>query len=743
MPKVKTKVGFRGKSKDLEVTIPDNEPAPWGLDAQLRYVGTDVRRIDGVLKITGRAKYTYDVRPPGMLWGKILHSPWGAAKIKALDLKAAKALPGVRAVHVFKDVGRPLLYHGDEILAIAADTEEIAEDAIRAVKIEYDRKPVATTVQAAMKDDAPMVFEGEKNVKPGKPTGEKAKVDAAMKGAAKTVEAVYETQVQTHSALEPHGSTALFEKDGSLTLYVSTQGTFQCKGDAVNFSKLPDDKVRAVAEMVGGGFGSKFSIGRSGQAAIALARETKRPVKVMCTREGEHLTGGNRPSSLQKVKAGLRPDGKFVAYAVEAYGTAGINGGGAGVANPVIYDTGEKWKQESTVVTNGGPAAAFRSPSWPQGVFALESFLDECAHALAMDPLELRRKNTEDEVYLAQWELGAKMIGWDRRNKVPGAGKGVVKRGIGMASSMWRQMGGPGCEVDVLIHKDGTVEAKNGAQDIGTGTRTLIAIIVAEELGLKPTDIKVSLGDTRWPKGPGSGGSKTAPTVGPAARNAAFLAKKKLLELASAKLDVPASELALRDGRVAGKGKSLTFAEAAALIKGEPISVRGARSDNYDSYMKQVHGAQFAEVEVDTETGHVKVVKVVAIQDAGRVINKLLFESQLVGGVIQGISYGLLEDRILDGRYGVQMNADLMMYKIAASMEMPEIVPVAFDVANAGNNCGMMGLGEPPNIPTAAALGNAIFNATGLRLRQLPMTPDKVLAAAAAAASKGPKRAAI
>lgn len=730
MPKIKTKVGFRGKVKELEVEIPENDPAPWGMDAQLHHVGTDVERLDGVLKVTGQAKYTYDQAPPGLLHGKLLHSPWGAAKIKSLDVTPARNLPGVRAVHVFKEAGRPLLYHGDEILAVAADSEEIAEEALRAVKIEYDRQPVVTTVSAALADGAPMVFEGEKNARPNREQGEKAKVAAALASAHKVVEATYSTQVQTHSALEPHGTTAVFGKDGTLTVYVSTQGTFQCKAEAVKVSGLPDDKVNVVSQMIGGGFGSKFSLGASGRAAILLARQTKRPVKVMCSREGEHTTGGNRPSSLQKLKAGVRKDGKIVAYSVEAYGSGGVTMGGAGVANPVIYDVGEKWKQETMVATNGGPAAAFRSPSWPQGVFAMESFLDELAHAAGMDPLAFRKQNIDDEVYVAQWDLGAAKIGWDRRNKVPGAGKGILKRGIGMASSRWGQMGGKGAEVDVVIHRDGTVEAKNGAQDIGTGTRTLLAVIVAEELGLKPKEIQVSLGETRWPIGPGSGGSRTAPTVGPAARHGAYLAKQKLFELVAPKLGVPAADLRAEPGYIAGKGKRMTFAEACALIPAkQPITARGVRQENYGAYMKQVHGAQFAEVEVDTETGHVRVIKVVTVQDAGRVINKLLFESQLVGGVIQGMSYALLEDRVLDARYGVQMNADLMMYKIAGALEMPEIVPVAFDVANAGNNCGMAGLGEPPNIPTAAAIANAIFNATGVRLRSLPMTPDRVLLA--------------
>ncbi len=735
MPKIKTKVGFRGHVKEIEAEIPDGEPAPWGADVLLKHVGTDVPRLDGVLKVTGRAKYTYDIHPPGMLWGKILHSPWGAAKITSFDLQEAKLVPGVKAVYVFpeKEKNRTVRYHGDEILAVAAETEEAAEEAVRAVKVVLERSPVATTIASAMAPGAPLVFEGEGNVKPGKDQGERAKVDAAIAKADVAHEATYDTQVQTHSSLETHGATAVFEKDGALTLYISTQGTFGCKGQAVDLTKLPDDKVRVVAQMVGGGFGSKFSLGAEGRAAIALAKETRRPVRVMLTREGEHQTGGCRPASVQKMKAGVNKNGKIVAYAVHVLGTGGVAGGGTGAANPSIYETGEKWKLENTVFTNQGPSAAMRSPGHPQGIFALEGFLDELAHAVKMDPLEFRRRNTTDEVYLAQWAMGAEKIGWSRRNKVPGGAPGVIKRGIGMASSIWRQMGGPKCEVDVIVHRDGTVEALNGAQDIGTGTRTVVAVIVAEELGLKPSQIKVSLGDTRWPVGPGSGGSKTAPSIGPAARHAGYLAKQKLLALAAEKLGVPAAELRLEDRLVAGRGRRLTFEEACALIPGkDPIKVRGVRAKNYEAYMAQVHGAQFAEVEVDTETGHVRVVKVVTIQDAGRVIDKLLFESQLVGGVIQGLSYALLETRMLDRNYGPQMNADLMMYKIAGSMEMPEIVPVAFDVANAGNNCGMMGLGEPPNIPTAAAITNAIFNAIGVRLRSLPMTPDKVLAALAA-----------
>ncbi|HXU80246.1 MAG TPA: xanthine dehydrogenase family protein molybdopterin-binding subunit [Polyangia bacterium] len=752
MSKVKTQVGFRGHVKELEVDIPEGEPAPWGMDAQLKIVGTDVPRIDGVLKVTGRAKYTYDKHPKGMLWGKILHSPWGAATIKALDLTEAKASPGVRAVHVFKDVGRPLLYHGDEVLAIAADSEEQAEDAIRAVKVTFEKKDVATTIAQAIRPNAPMVFEGEKNVKPPKKLTDKEiadaevarqKAQAAITKADRIFEATYDTQVQTHSALETHGAIATFQKDGSLILDISTQATFGCKADAVKLTELPDDKVHIVAEMVGGGFGAKFNIDASGRAAIMLAKATGKPVKVMLTREGEHTTGGCRPGSVQKMRAGVRKDGKIVGYTAEIHGTGGVSAGGTGATNPAIYDVGEKWKQERTVFTNGGPSMAMRSPAWPQGVFAMEGFLDEMADALGMDPIAFRKKNIEDEVYVAQWDLGAEKIGWASRNKVAGSGKGVIKRGMGMASSTWRQMGGPKCEVDVAINHDGSVETWNGAQDIGTGNRTLLAVIVAEELGLKVPDVTVHLGDTRWPIGPGSGGSKTSPSLGPAARTAAYQCKQKLAALAAPKLGVKPEDVRIADGLIAARGKSLTWKQAAALIpQKEPIKVRGVRGGNYDSYAKQVHGCNFAEVEVDTETGHVRVLRIVTIQDAGRVIDKLLFESQLIGGAIQGLSYALFENRILDRNYGPQVNADLMMYKVAGPMEMPEITAVAFDLANAGNNCGMMGLGEPPNIPTAAAIANAVYNAIGVRVRSLPITPDKVLSALAQK-SKSSNKAAI
>lgn len=729
------KLGFPGNSRDVELTVPDGEPVPWGLDDGLTVVGTDVRRVDAVAKVTGRAKYTYDVRLPGMLHARIKYAAIGAGTVRGLALDGARQRPGVRGVLALKKVGDPILHPGDELAAVAAESEDEAEDALQAIEVEIEPLPAVTTIDQAMAPGARQVFPGKDNVRSQRLGGDdpdraEREARAALARAARVVEATYETQVQTHNALEPHGVLARFEKDGGITLWASTQGTFGVKGEVVEHLKLPDEKVRVLAEYVGGGFGSKFGIDVCGKVAIALAKQTGRPVKCMLSREEEHLTGGNRPSSRQTMRAGIDRQGRIQGVVVEVWGTGGI-GGGAGASNPAIYEWGKKFKIEHAVYTNGPASRAFRAPGHPQGIFAVESMMDELAHAAGLDPLEFRKRNVRHPFYEAQWELGAREIGWaQKRNPRPGSERGVRKRGVGMASTLWYQMGRPGSEVDVTIHADGTVVAANGAQDIGTGTKTVLATIVAEELGLRPEAVQVRLGDTNLPVGPGSGGSATAPGVGPAARHAGVLARQALARVAGRKLGAPPESLRFEGGRVlAEEGRSLSFREAARLIPTGKLTVRGVRGKNVESYHPAAGGCQFAEVEVDTETGVIRVLKIVAVQDAGQPISKLLFESQILGGVIQGLSYALHEERILDPRHGVQLNADLLSYKIAGPLDMPEIVPIAFNVRNGGNACSMLGLGEPPKIPTAAAIANAVFNATGRRVRALPMTPRRVLEA--------------
>ncbi len=727
----KTKVGVGNDIREIDVEVPDGEHAIWGADAKLRVVGTDVPRVDAIAKATGRAEYTADVRLPGMVHARMLRSPRAAVVVKSLDVSAAEKAPGVLLVKPLVQAGARLLIDGDDVAFIVAETEDQAEDAVRLCKFEYDTGPVYTTAEAAMAEGASPIHPGKpdnvrrggRNAKPPEQVEKDfAAADAAIKGADFVLENTYRTQVQTHSPLEPHGIVVRPDEDGGVTAWCSTQGTFSVRDSLRGALRLPPAKIRVITEFMGGGFGAKFGGSAQGsgygnhaaQAAVAL----NRPVRAMLSRREEHLVAGNRPSSVQTVRLGVTKAGKITGYTVRSYGTAGYAEGGAGAANPTIYfggALGVTAKDEMTIVTHAGPQAAFRAPGHPQGVFALEQAIDEAAHAIGMDPLAFRRGLDRNPIRLHQYEEGARRFGWDAARKARRA-SGPVKRGVGVAAAIWHQQGGKGSTVLVTVHRDGSVEATNGAQDIGTGTRTVLAVIVAEVLGLDPQAVKVNLGRTEWPSGPGSGGSTTAPSLGPCARDAAEKARAAIL---GAKFD--------------GVPTASQWKAACAKMEGETQTFAGERFDPYQTFQGGTAGAQFAEVEVDTETGVVRVVRVLAMQDCGRVIDRLTAESQVIGAVIGGISYALFEDRKLDPKTGRLLHGDLEGYRIAGPRDVPKIECVMTDVANAGNSIGMMGLGEAPSVPTPAAIANAVFHATGARVRTIPMTPARVLAALDAA----------
>ena len=735
--KRKTQVGFAGETREIEVTVPDGEPEIWGADAKLRVVGTSVPRVDGPAKATGRAQYTTDVRLPGMLHARMLRTPSPGGRVKSVDVSAAEKAPGVALVRVVRGPGTPVLMDGQDVALVVADTEDHAEDAVRLCKLEIEAGPVVATIEAAMAAGAARVHEkSENNIQRGGRAPAQAEIDAAFakadaameKAGAVVVEQTYRTQVQTHSELEPHGLVARPDEDGGITVWNSTQGTFASRDQLATVLKMPQSKVRVIAEHVGGGFGAKGSVSAQGTGfgneVARAALELKRPIRCILTRREEHNLGGNRPSSVQVVKIGAAKDGTVAGYTVRNWGTPGISGG-AGARNPMIYELGTTAKDEFSVLTHAGPAAAFRAPGHPQGSFALESAMDEAAAAIGMDPLAFRRKNDRNPVRLWQYEEGAKRFGWEaKRKRAPG--RGPLCRGVGMGSAIWYVGGGPGSTVLVTAHRDGSVEVSNGAQDIGTGTRTVLAVIVAEVLGLEPGDLTVNLGRTEWPNGPFSGGSTTASSLGPCARDAAEKARAAIL---GDKKPTPAA-----------------WKAACAKMEGESATFSGGRGPQYGTYQGGVAGCQFAEVEVDVESGVVRVLGVLAIQDCGRVIDKLTAESQVMGAVIGGISYALFEDRILDPRTGRLLHGDLEGYRIAGPRDIPDIDVMLTDVANAGNCIGMMGIGEPPAIPTAGAIANAVAHAMsgvapGARVREIPITPARVLAAleAAESAPKGGK----
>ena len=554
-------------------------------------------------------------------------------------------------------------------------------------------------------------------------------------------EATYRVQVHTHAVLETHGIVASWEGD-RLTVYTSTQGVFMVRAALAETFSLPRNKVRVISEHMGGGFGSKLYPSAVGSAfaivACQLARQAGAPIKLMLDRREEQLCTGNAPGALMTVRLGAKADGTLTAIHFRTHTEAGINQSArtGGPAGNIYAHCPNVLLEEYDVSTNAGPTCALRAPGHPQGAFGLESAMDELAHRLGMDPLEFRRKNDTHPFRMQYYEVGAKAIGWERRNRVPGQGPGPKKRGIGLANGNWYVLVREAVAVEVQVHRDGSVELFHGAQDIGTGIRTALAAIAAEELGLTPADITVHVGDTRFPPGGTSGGSTTTNSSGPAARLAAHEARTRVASLAAPLLKAPPEQLDFADGKIfvaASPERQVSFREAAQKMPGEVIACLADRKRQFETVRQDLAATQFAEVEVDVETGVIRVLKMVGVNNCGTPVNPLTAENQLIGAQIQGASWALFEHRTLDRNAGTMVNPNLEAYKILGPADMFEAVAILTEGANAGNNTSATGIAEPVFVPTLAAIANAVYNATGVRLRELPMTPDRVLAALAEA----------
>jgi xanthine dehydrogenase YagR molybdenum-binding subunit len=648
---------------------------------------------------------------------------------------------------------------------VAATSQAAADEAARLVKVEYELLPWVVDVEKARSDDAPLVFTGQaqqsgsagggggarnavqkgnQRISPTFKRPPEVDIDKAFADAEVTVEAEYKTQVQTHSALETHGVVVDYKPD-LITCYASTQGTASVRDELAAVFDVPKSKVRVITEYMGGGFCAKFGAGNYGVLATHLAKKAGAPVKLMLDRREEHTCVGNRPNSFQKIKLGARKDGTLVAIRYSSFGTGGT-GGGAGAAAPTrnMYVCDNLVSDEADVFTNAGPAAAFRAPGHPQGAFSIEQAIDELAEKLAMDPLALRDRIDRHEARAVERKIGAEKFGWSSR-KPPGSDPAPVKRGIGVAQALWfRGADARNSNCEVRITHDGSVEIMSAVQDIGGGIKTALAQIVAEELGLTPTDVTVKIGDTAYPQGPNSGGSVTTNSMAPVARNAAWQVKQQMAEQVAGALRAKPEDLVFADGKVSSKsdpGKSLTFKQACKKLSQEQIAARVGRPEDYatpnhrgrgtDVGGGQLGGVQFVEVAVDTQTGVIKVERVLAVHDCGRPINPLALESQINGGVIQGISYALYENRILDRQTGIMVNPNLEQYKIAGAREMPKIDVELIEQYWGRSSVDAAGIGEPATVPTAAAVANAVYNAIGVRIREIPMTPAVVLAALA------------
>ncbi|HEX8523806.1 MAG TPA: xanthine dehydrogenase family protein molybdopterin-binding subunit [Tepidisphaeraceae bacterium] len=747
------------KLETVERNVGKDEPPAWGTNEKLAVVGKPTPRVDGRAKVTGAAKYTADVKLPGMLYARMITSSEPHATIKSIDTSVAEKARGVKAVHLLVKDGEKVRFVGQPIGAIAAATQADADDAARLVKIKYDTMDFVTSVDRAREPEAPLIYkenvqqkgsaggggaasgvEQKGNVR-GPSKDVRGDVEKGLKEADAVIEAKYSTQVQTHCPLETHGLVVDY-KPGEVTVYASTQGTGSVRNEIAEVFGLKQSQVRVITEYMGGGFGAKFGAQPWGVLAAHLSKKAKAPVRLMIDRREEHLAAGNRPSSNQQVKIGAKKDGTLTAIQFINYGTGGV-GGGAGATGPArgMYKCDNVLTEDYDVFINAGPAAAFRAPGHPQGVFSLEQAIDELAEKLNMDPLALRDKIDAHDARREERRIGADKINWSAR-KPANSDAGPVKRGVGVAQALWFRGHDRNSQCDVRISKDGSVEVLSAVQDIGGGIRTALAQCVAEELGLKASDVITKIGDTHYPPGASSGGSMTTNSMTPVARNAAFHAKEKLLEQVAPALNAKAEEIAFADGKVFVKSdpnRSLSFKAACAKLNSDAITGHANRGEDYDAAVGGgrrrgsggAGGVQFVQVAVDTETGKIKVEKVVAVHDCGRPINPLTLESQINGGVIQGISYALYENRILDRQTGIQVNANLEQYKILGTMDCPEIETVILEQYWGKSSSDAGPIGEPATIPTSAAIANAVYNAIGVRIREIPMTPAVVLKALA------------
>jgi xanthine dehydrogenase YagR molybdenum-binding subunit len=709
---------------------------------EYKYIGKYTPRVDGRKIVTGKAQYTHDIRLRNMLIGKILRSPHASAEVVAIDLGPAKLLPGVIAAIPLAQ-GK-VRYAGEQVAAVAAVNERTAEKALALIKVDYKVLPAVVDWEKAREPGAPQVREAKPNVEKFSEAA-RGDVEKGFKEADVVLERTYRTNFEIHHPAETHASVASWDGD-QLTVYDSTQAVHGVHDGLARALKMPAANVTVIKNYMGGGFGSKLGLSEHTVVAARLARETGRPVKIVLSRRDNSLCVGYRPSSCQTYKAGVKTDGTLTALSLLNYASGGTDFGDE-VLEPTVdlYRCPNVKVEEFSIFTNTGAQRATRAPGHTQGMFGLEGLMDELAAAIGMDPLELRKKNysTKNQgdtglPYSTKgldrcYDAGAGAIGWEHRNKRPGEGSGPIRRGLGMSSSIWWGTGVPGTLVDIILFPDMSVEVVCGTQDIGTGTRTHMAVVAAETLGLEPKEITIKIGNSDYPWAPASGGSVTTPSVAPAVRDAALKAVERLKQVAARKLKARPEDITMEGRAFAVKGaldKSVPFADVYRDLRRQTV-FHGERSDfPEDKYAFNTFGAHFAEVEVDTETGKVRVLRYAAAHDSGRIINRQTAESQVIGGITQGLSAGLFEERVMDSTTGHPVNTNLRDYKIATSLDIPEITTIFVDVVDDKlNNLGAKGLGEPPRIPSSAAIANAVYNAIGVHVREIPMTPQRVLQA--------------
>jgi CO/xanthine dehydrogenase Mo-binding subunit len=744
--------------KEPETPAPSDESAPW---TPTEIVGTRVPRVDAYERVSGTATYPHDVTLPDMLHGAILRCPHANANIKSIDTSKAEKMPGVRAVLTAKSPGTDIPWYdrrgtyysrlfdahcrceGEEVAAVAAETPLQAADAIRAIVVQYEVLPFVIDDAAALEPTAPLLIEGGNLV--GKPSvNERGDVAAGFAEADVVVERTFRTPCEIQAPMEPHGSVARW--DGNrLTVWDSTQGVYSIQEGLAQALGLPMASVRVIGHYMGGGFGAKLELGKYTVIAALMSRTTGRPVKIFLPREDCFRITGNRPGNTITLKIGAKKDGTLTAIDYTSLGSGGAYPSGASTSTMAtyLYRCPNLRTEDTTVCINAGRARPMRAPGFPQCAWALEQVIDELAEKLDIDPVAFRLQNIADVVQsgdgvpltsnqlAACLELGAEAFGW-KEARARAADTGPIRRGVGVAACFWGYAGGPPSTVIVKLYSDGSVNLNMGASDIGTGTKTWAAMIVAEELGMAIDRIQIEHADTATTQyATSSGGSKTVPSDSPAVLAAAFEVKRQLLQMAAEQLGTSASELELRGTNIVSRsdaGKTVAVTGLERLERQGVVVGTGYRGPNPEDKATWPFAAQFCEVEVNTRTGETRLLRFLGAHDSGRVLNPLTYDNQVFGGIAMGVGFAMTEERVLDRQTGKMVNANFHDYKIPTMMDVAlshQSTPIDHP-DNEFNTTGTKGLGEPATIPTAAAIANGVCNAIGIRVTNTPLNPTQL-----------------
>jgi CO/xanthine dehydrogenase Mo-binding subunit len=733
---------------------------------EFKVIGKKVERVDAFERLTGEAKYTSDIYLPGMLYVKILRSPHPHAKVVKIDASKAQALPGVKAILTPQEVPdfavakrgsppfvpKPILattarYAGDEILAVAAVDEETAEQALDLIKVDYEILPFVLDAEEAVKPGATKIYPDGNVVQDPSGFLDRGNVQEGFKQADVILEEKYKTHLIQHTTLEPRVTVASWTGK-RLTIWDSHKNPFRMRTEIAQALNLKVNQVRMLTHYIGGDFGDKAVLERQHLIAALLTKKTSRPVKIEFTREENYLSAHHRYPTTWYFKYGVKKDGTLTAIQVKLYADSGayysIDGAAASIeVAKWVYRCPNVKLEGYNVFTNKPEGGYMRCVGHPAGMFPQEVHMDRLAEKLGMDPVEFRLKNharKEDgdqdrKVPFASIgledcaRLGAEKIGWKANWRKPGTSPGTVKKGLGVAFHACRH-GGISSPMSAIIKldPDGSVELLSGLNDTGGWQKTTMAMIAAEELGVPYEAVQVTTGDTDVTTDTGSpGGSRGTPSAGLAVIAAARDAKSQLLDAAAELLKKKKEDLEIRDGQIFIKEENRSVPYREILSKTpSPIIGRGSGRPPQNVALL-TFAAHFAEVAVDTLTGRVEVVRLIAAHDVGRAINLLGCENQIQGGAIMGIGFGLMERLYLDGQTGICVNPNMVDFKIPSILDVPMVEPIIVEPEDPYGPFGAKGVGEPPYSLPAPAIANAIYNAVGVRFNEIPINIRSIL----------------